>query len=67
MTDATFKTRAAAFWAELKQLETKYGVELTNGVSGPVVNNTRPNPQKVGSTYIYDPTCAPLKSKGVEP
>lgn len=28
--DADFKTRAAAFWAELKQLEEKYGVVLNH-------------------------------------
>jgi hypothetical protein len=54
MTDATFKTRAAAFWAELKQLETKYGVELVNNPDdsddiGPILED------------------AFLKSKGVEP
>ncbi len=40
-THGDFKTRAAAFWAELKQLEEKYGVRLEKGLTCPIVSDAQ--------------------------
>ncbi len=62
---ADFKTRAAAFWAELKQLETKYGVRVDYDLDDREMVILDPKTDvrvPFGSDYV-----AFLKSKGVEP